>query len=213
MITSNSAYSISDHEHQNVEFAEENPVLEDSCGLSSTEAKPPNPEQAHEERLPLKDNYSSASKPGSRFVGRPKSFYSPEGFCNPEEEDYDNSEHTGLGSVADIPQRGVLDRQDNYLATSAAAASTPVSGTPSEPDPMAAKLHAEHAITTQNSQSPDRLLATLAESTEMPQHVHEEEQPEQEANVDSESERENRGFGNRFARNLRENLQKFWNDM
>jgi hypothetical protein len=32
-------------------------------------------------------------------------------------------------------------RQDNYLATSAAATSTPISGTPSEPDPMAAELH------------------------------------------------------------------------
>ena len=49
VITSNSAYSISDHEHQNVEFAEENPVLEDSCGLSLTEAKLHNLEQAHEE--------------------------------------------------------------------------------------------------------------------------------------------------------------------
>lgn len=178
MITSNSAYSISDYEHQNVEFAEENPVLGDSCGLSSTEAEPPNPEQAHEGRLPLKDNYSSASKPGSRFVDPPESLYSPEGFCNPEEEDYDNSEHTGLGSVAAIPQRGVLDRQDNYLATSAAATSTPISATPSEPDPMAAKLHAEHATTIQNSQSPDTLLATSAGSSEMPRHVHEEEQPE-----------------------------------
>lgn len=36
VITSNSTYSISGHEHQNVEFAEENPVLEDSCGLSLT---------------------------------------------------------------------------------------------------------------------------------------------------------------------------------
>lgn len=104
MITSNSAYRISDHEHQNVEFAEENPVLEDSCGLSSTEANPPNLEQAHEKRLPFKDNYSSASKPGSRFVDPPESFYSPEGFCNLEEEDYDNSEHTGLGFIATILQ-------------------------------------------------------------------------------------------------------------
>ena len=78
---------------------------------------------------------------------------------------------------------------------------------------MAAKLHAEHAITMQNSQSPDTLLATLAGSSEMPQHVHEEEQPEQEANVGSELERENGGFGSRFARSLRKNLQKFWNDM
>ena len=98
------------------------------------------------------------------------------------------------------------------MATSAAAAST-VSGTPPEPDPMVAKLHAEHAIAMQNSQSHDTLLATLAESSEMPQHVQEEEQPEQEANVDSEPERENGGFGGRFARNLRENLQKLWNDM
>ena len=78
---------------------------------------------------------------------------------------------------------------------------------------MAAKLHAEHAITIQNSQSPDTLLATLAGSSEMPQNVHEEEQPEQEANVDSEPERENGGFGSTFAQNLQENLQKFWNDM
>lgn len=213
VITSNSTYSISDYEHQNVEFAEENPVLEDSCGLSSTGAEPPNLEQAHEKRLPLKDNYSSASKPGSRFVDPPESFYSPEGFCNPEEEDYDNSEHTGLRPVAAILQQGVLDRQDNYLAASAAAAPTPVSGTPSEPDRMTAKLHAEHTIAMQNSQSPDTLLATSAGSSEMPQHIHEGEQPEQGANVDSEPERENGGFGSRFARNLRENLQKFWNDM
>ena len=118
-------------------------MLGDSCGLSSTEAEPPNPEQAHEERLPLKDDYSSVSKPGSRFVDPPESFYSPEGFCNPKGEDGDDSEHTGLGPVAAIPQRGFLDRQDNYLATSAAATSTPISATPSEPDPMAAKLHAE----------------------------------------------------------------------
>ena len=125
----------------------------------------------HEERLPLKDYYSSASKLGSRVVSSPENFYSLEGFYNPEEEDDDDSEHTGLGSIAIIPQRDVLDRQDNYLATSAAAASTPFSGTPSEPDPMVAKLHAEHATTAQNSQSPDTLLATLAESSEMPQHV------------------------------------------
>ena len=163
VITSNSTYSISDHEHQNVESAKESPVLEDSCGLSSTEAKPPNLEQAHEERLPLKDYYPSASKLGSRFVDPPESFYSPESFCNPKEEEDDDPEHTGLGSVAAIPQRGVLDRQDSYLATSAAAASTPFSGTPPELDPMVAKLHAEHATTARNSQNPDTLLTTLAE--------------------------------------------------
>lgn len=105
-----------------------------------------------------------------------------------------------------------MDKQDNYLATSAAAASTLFSGTPSEPDPMAAKLHAKHAITAQDSQSPDTLLIALAESSEVPQHV-QEELPEQEASVDSEPEREEGGFGSRFARNLRENLQKFWNNM
>ena len=177
VITSNSASKISVHEYQNVEFAEEDPVLEDSCGLSSTETKPPDPEQAHEERLPLKDNYSSASKPGSQFVDPPENFYDPEGFCNPEEEDDHSSEHTELESVAPISQRGVLDRQDNYLVTSAAAASTQVSNTPSEPDLMVAKPHAEHAITMQSSQSPETLLATLAESSEMPQHVQKEEQP------------------------------------
>ena len=43
-----------------------------------------------------------------------------------------------------------------------------------QPDPMVAKLHAEHAITAQNSESPDMLLTTLAKSSEMPQHVQEE---------------------------------------
>ena len=78
---------------------------------------------------------------------------------------------------------------------------------------MVVKLHAEHAITMQSSQSPDTPLVTPAESSEMPQLVQEEEQPEQEANADSEPERENGGFGSRFTRNLRENLQKFWNCM